>query len=181
MEETQVILVDENDNAIGVAGKMQAHKHGRLHRAFSIFIFNTKGEMLLQQRALTKYHSGGLWTNACCSHPLPGEEMMETIQQRLHEEMGFVTPIVKAFDFIYRTSFENGLTEYEFDHVYVGLYGGKVLYDTKEVMDFCYKPMDEINASLQNEPGKYTSWFRIAFPKVQQWWETHCRELISRL
>src|SRR5688572_28822366 len=98
----QVILVDEKDSPVGIAGKMEAHQKGLLHRAFSIFIFNSKGEMLLQQRAINKYHSGGSWTNACCSHPAPGEEMTETIQRRLQEEVGFKTPVKKIFDFIYK-------------------------------------------------------------------------------
>src|ERR1700704_1019373 len=115
MDIEQVILVDEKDRSIGVAEKMEAHQKGLLHRAFSIFIFNAKGEMLLQQRALAKYHSPGLLTNTCCSHPAPGEEMMHAIQRRLQEEMGFTTPVKKIFDFIYKAELDNGLVEYEFD------------------------------------------------------------------
>ena len=126
MELTQVILVDVNDRQIGIMEKMKAHQQGSLHRAFSVFIFNKKGEMLLQQRALNKYHSGGLWTNACCSHPLPGEETIAAAKRRLQEELGFEIPVEKVFDFVYKADFDNGLTEHEFDHVYVGEFEGKI-------------------------------------------------------
>src|SRR5262245_45397537 len=122
MEIQQVILVNELDLATGVMEKMEAHEKGLLHRAFSIFIFNSKGEMLLQQRALGKYHSGGLWSNTCCSHPQPGEDILLSAQNRLQEEMGFTTTLNKIFDFTYKADFGNGLTEYEFDHVFAGQY-----------------------------------------------------------
>ena len=126
MENDKVILVNEHDDMVGIMDKMEAHQQGLLHRAFSIFIFNTKGEMLLQQRAFSKYHSGGLWTNACCSHPLPGEKTEDAAQRRLKEEIGFETSLEKIFDFVYKAAFENGLTEHEFDHVFAGEYEGKV-------------------------------------------------------
>jgi isopentenyl-diphosphate Delta-isomerase len=170
MEKTQVILVDEKDRQQGYIGKMEAHEKGLLHRAFSIFIFNTKGEMLLQQRAMNKYHSSSLWANACCSHPVPGEETLVTAQRRLQEEMGFKTSLDKIFDFIYRAELKNGLTEYEFDHVYVGEYDGEVDFSKKEVMDFCYKDVREIRRSLETHPAKYASWFHLAFPRVEEWW-----------
>ena len=118
--------------------KMEAHQKGLLHRAFSIFIFNSKGEMLLQQRAFRKYHSGGLWTNACCSHPIPGKKQRRQ-QEDVKRRNGFETPLKKIFDFIYKAEFENGLTEYEFDHVFVGEYEGNVHFNKEEVIDFCYK------------------------------------------
>ncbi len=170
MDMTQVILVDENDSPVGTSEKMQAHIDGLLHRAFSIFIFNAKGEMLLQQRALNKYHSGGLWTNACCSHPAPGEETKIAASRRLYEEMGFETAIEKIFDFVYKADFENGLTEYEFDHVFVGQYDGGFKFNKEEVADACYKSIAEINQSLQTHPENYTVWFHIAFPKIEEWW-----------
>src|SRR4249919_2186768 len=114
----EVILVNEQNEAIGTMEKMEAHRKALLHRAFSVFIFNSKGEMLLQQRALNKYHSGGMWTNACCSHPYPEEDNLEAASRRLREEMGFATELEEIFDFTYKTVFENGLTEYEFDHVF---------------------------------------------------------------
>jgi len=120
----QVILVNEQDEQVGIMEKMQAHREGKLHRAFSVFIFNNKREMLLQQRALNKYHSGGLWTNACCSHPKPNESTEAAAKRRLKEELGFETTLEKNFDFTYKADFENGLTEYEFDHVFSGVYNG---------------------------------------------------------
>ena len=168
--EQQVILVNEKDEASGVMGKLQAHEKGLLHRAFSVFVFNAKGEMLLQQRALNKYHSGGLWTNACCSHPEPGEDTTTAAERRLKEEMGFETKIEKVFDFVYKATFENGLTEYEFDHVYTGEYDGKIDFAKEEVMDYCFKKMNEISESMQQNPMRYTAWFRLAFPKIENWW-----------
>ena len=170
MREEQVILVDEKDKPVGVADKGEAHRKGWLHRAFSVFIFNSKGEMLLQQRALHKYHSGGLWTNACCSHPHPGEETMAAVQRRLKEEMGFEVPVEKVFDFMYKTKLDNGLTENEFDHVYTGEYNDKVNFNKNEVMDFCYKDMEGIRHSLQTHPEKYSAWFHLAFPGIEAWW-----------
>jgi isopentenyl-diphosphate Delta-isomerase len=167
----QVVLVDENDVAVGTMEKMAAHEKAVLHRAFSVFIFNSSNEMLLQQRAFTKYHSGGLWTNACCSHPRPGEETLLAAQRRLQEELGFVTDLKKVFDFTYKASFENGLTEHEFDHVYVGHFDNSIHPNPDEVKDVSYVSMDEILQSLQNEPAKYTAWFHIAFPKVYDWWQ----------
>ena len=170
MARTEVILVDKDDRPCGKAEKLEAHQKGLLHRAFSVFIFNNKGEMLLQQRAAGKYHSGGLWTNACCSHPEPGDEMLAAAKQRLKEEMGFETPVEKIFDFVYRTEFENGLVEHEFDHVLAGEYEGPVNCNKEEVMDYCFKSFREINDSLLTHPKKYTEWFRLAFPRVEKWW-----------
>jgi len=169
MENEEVILVNENDVTVGAMEKMEAHREAVLHRAFSIFIFNAKGEMLLQQRAINKYHSGGLWTNACCSHPRPGEETIEAAQRRLKEELGFQIPLKKIFDFTYKTEFNNGLTEFEFDHVFVGEYNGNVAANPEEISDFCFKEMKEIKQSLQTHPQKYTVWFQLAFPKIEQW------------
>ena len=166
-----VILVNEQDEQVGQMEKMEAHYKAALHRAFSVFIFNEKGEMLLQQRATSKYHSGGLWTNACCSHPRPTEETNAAALRRLNEELGFTTTIEKVFDFIYQAPFENGLTEHEFDHVYVGDFQGKILPNPDEVKDYCFKSMDEINETLINHSNKYTAWFHIAFPKVYEWWQ----------
>jgi isopentenyl-diphosphate Delta-isomerase len=163
----EIILVDEQDVQTGTMDKMEVHQKAMLHRAFSVFIFNEKGEMLLHKRADKKYHSGGLWTNACCSHPRPGEETLTAAQLRLQEEMGFKTELKKAFDFIYKAPFENGLTEYEFDHVYYGIYDGDIVPNAEEVSDYCFKPVDEIKSSIQSHPQKYTEWFKIAFPKME--------------
>ncbi len=162
----EVILVDEQDREVGFMEKMEAHNKGLLHRAVSVFIFNKKGEMLLQQRANSKYHSGGLWSNACCSHPLPNESVSNAANRRLKEEMGVETELHFAFSFVYKTVFENGITEYEFDHVFSGVYDGEIKPDSAEVKDYCYMKMSSIEESLILHQHKYTSWFSIAFPKI---------------
>ena len=167
-----VILVDEHDVQTGTMEKMEVHQKALLHRAFSIFIFNEKGEMLLHKRAEKKYHSGGLWTNACCSHPQPGEETLAAAQMRLQEEMGFNTELKKAFDFIYKAPFDNGLTEHEFDHVFIGTYDGDIVPNAAEVSDYCFKRVAEIKNLIQSQPQKYTEWFKIAFPKMETYLET---------
>lgn len=176
----QVILVNEKDEIKGVAGKMEAHKKGLLHRAFSIFVFNRKGEMLLQRRALSKYHSGGLWTNACCSHPCPGEDTATAAMRRLKEEMGFETRLEKIFDFVYKADFKNGLTEHEFDHVYAGEYEGEIRSSTEEVMDYCYRNLHEIGNSLHTDSSQYTEWFRLAFPGIESWWQERYKNLLAK-
>jgi isopentenyl-diphosphate Delta-isomerase len=165
----QVILVNEQDEAIGVMEKMEAHEKALLHRAFSVFLFNKEGLMLLQQRALTKYHSPGLWTNACCSHPNPEEAVMDAALRRLHEELGFTTKVEKAFHFMYKAVFDNGLTEHEFDHVFVGVYDGDMQLNKEEVSAITYKSMNEIAADLEAVPHVYTEWFKIAFPLLKEW------------
>jgi len=167
----QVILVNENDVFTGTMEKMAAHQLAILHRAFSVFIFNEQGEMLLQQRAVDKYHSGGLWTNSCCSHPRPGEDTLAAASRRLKEEMGFETPLKKVFDFIYKASFENGLTEHEFDHVFVGYYNGAIAPDKNEVNSYAYHSMEMIEMLMETEPELFTAWFHIAFPKLMDWWK----------
>lgn len=168
MEKEEVILVNEEDVPQGIMEKMEAHRKALLHRAFSIFIFNSKGEMLLQRRAPGKYHSPGLWTNACCSHPRPGEDTMAAAGRRLAEEMGFTTGLEKLFDFTYRSEFDNGLTEFEFDHVFVGHYDREIRPDAAEVSDYCYQSLDEIKEGLVTRPDHFTSWFHLAFPLVTQ-------------
>ena len=177
--EQQVILVNEKDEMTGTAGKMEAHQKGLLHRAFSVFVFNSKDEMLLQQRAINKYHSGGLWTNACCSHPIPGEGIQDAAKRRLKEELGFEIPIKKSFDFVYKASFANGLIEYEFDHVFIGEYEGTVPYNKDEVMDICYKPMAAIRDSLKDHPKIYTAWFHLAFPEIEKRWKERYKNIVE--
>jgi isopentenyl-diphosphate Delta-isomerase len=179
MNMAEVIVVNEKDEVLGKEEKMKAHIDGLLHRAFSVFIFNSKGEMLLQQRAIEKYHSGGLWTNACCSHPAPNESTEAAALRRLQEEMGFTTTITKQFDFVYKTSFDNGLTEHEFDHVFTGSYEGVINFNPDEVMDYCYSKMDRIASSLQTNPEQYTAWFQLAFPKVEAWWANHFHSKVA--
>jgi len=165
----KVILVNEHDEETGTIEKMEAHRNGILHRAFSIFIFSNKKEMLLQQRAMNKYHSGGLWTNACCSHPRPGESTQTAATRRLKEELGFETKLEKIFDFKYKAAFENGLIENEFDHVFAGVYNGEINFNRNEVQDVCFRSMQEIESNLQTHPNKFTAWFLIAFPMIKKW------------
>ncbi len=162
-----VILVDERDEPIGTMEKMEVHQKALLHRAFSVFIFNTKGEILLHKRSPEKYHSAGLWTNACCSHPGPGQETLIAAVKRLQEEMGITTSLKKAFEFIYKSTFGNGLTEYEFDHVLLGIYDGEIFPNKVEVSDYCYQSMETVKKSIEAHPQEYTEWFKIAFPKVE--------------
>ena len=162
----QVILVDENDQPIGEMEKMEAHEKGVLHRAFSIFIFNEKGELMIQQRALTKYHSPGLWTNTCCSHPREGEETIDAAHRRMMEEMGFDCDITEAFSFTYKADVGQGLTEHEFDHVFIGKYNDAPNINPEEVNDWKFVSMAEIKKNMQQSPEQYTVWFRIAFEEV---------------
>ncbi|MRG46934.1 isopentenyl-diphosphate Delta-isomerase [Chitinophaga sp. SYP-B3965] len=161
-----VILVNEQDEPVGTMEKLEAHQKGLLHRAFSVFVVNPQGEMLLQQRALDKYHSGGLWTNTCCSHPLPGEDVLSAAHRRLMEEMGFDCPLKEVFSFTYRAEFDNGLTEHEFDHVFFGEYDGPVVPDADEVEAVRYLSLDVIRRLLVEEPDSFTHWFHLAFPKM---------------
>ena len=147
--------------------KLEAHQKALLHRAFSVFIFNNKHEMLLQQRAEDKYHSAGLWSNACCSHPLPNEDTMQAARRRLMEEMGFDAPLQEAFSFTYKTVFENGLTEFEYDHVFVGVFNGPVVPDPAEVMGFKFLSLENIRTALQMNPKQFSTWFGIAFPLLE--------------
>jgi isopentenyl-diphosphate Delta-isomerase len=165
MEQELVVLVDEHDNEIGFAEKLEAHQKALLHRAFSVFIFNSKGELLLQQRAKSKYHSAGLWTNTCCSHPRPNELVLNAAKRRLDEEMGLVLALEKKFDFIYKTPFDNDLTEYEFDHVFVGYTDNDPILNLDEVENFKWKSIEEIKTDLILFPNSFTSWFKIAIMK----------------
>ena len=171
MNEQKVVLVDENDQEKGTMDKMEAHRKGVLHRAFSIFIFDESGRMLLQQRAPDKYHGAHLWTNACCSHPLPGESVEDAAIRRLEEELGFITPLKKIFSFVYRADVENGLIEHEYDHVFAGQFQGEMMPNELEVAAVRYMEMDEIHREMNQHPESFTSWFRIAFPKMESWWE----------
>ncbi|MBC9934356.1 isopentenyl-diphosphate Delta-isomerase [Chitinophaga qingshengii] len=166
MNQPEVILVTESDEAIGTMEKMEAHRKGLLHRAFSVFILNDAGDILLQQRALGKYHSPGLWTNACCSHPFPGETTLDAAHRRLMEEMGFDCPLEEIFAFTYRTAFDNGLIEHEYDHVLIGIYNGTIQPDSLEVNDYRYMPAHQVLESMEQEPDRFTIWFQLAFPKV---------------
>lgn len=166
---TQVVLVDHEDRVLGTMEKMEAHRQAKLHRAFSVFLFNRKGEMLLQQRALSKYHSGGLWTNACCSHPYPGEAVADAATRRLKEELGFTVPVEPVFSFVYEAAFDNGLTEHEYDHVFTGIYEGDIFPNPDEVAATEYVSLDDLEKSLLQHPEKYTAWFHLALPRILAW------------
>ncbi len=161
-----VILVDEKDCELGVMEKMQAHIEGKLHRAFSVFIFNDKGEMLLQQRALSKYHSGGLWTNTCCSHPRPNETIKDAANRRLFEEMGMSCDLTIKTSFIYKAPFDNGLTEHELDYVLIGTSNQNPLINPEEVETYSWKSLDTIKKDLHLNSNRYTAWFKIAIDRV---------------
>ncbi|MGZ5285840.1 MAG: isopentenyl-diphosphate Delta-isomerase [Flavisolibacter sp.] len=169
MEKTMVILVDGHDNQTGIMEKMEVHQKGLLHRAFSIFIFDTHGRMLLQQRAATKYHGGLLWTNACCSHPMPGEETLDAAYRRLEEELGFTTTLEEIFSFVYRAEVENDLVEHEFDHVFAGTYESDIFPNEMEVASYRYETLDQVKQELENHPSHFTTWFGIAFPAIEKW------------
>jgi len=158
----EVILVDEKDREIGKMEKLEAHQKGLLHRAISVFIFNENKEMLLQKRAMTKYHSPGLWTNTCCSHPRVGETALAAASRRLFEEMGIKTELQFKTTFMYRSEFDNGLIEHEFDHVFTGTYNAMPQINPDEVDSFCWMSKDEIKKEISLNPEAYTTWFRIA-------------------
>lgn len=167
-KEEYVILVDEFDHALGTMEKMKAHVDGELHRAFSVFIFNKNNELMLQQRALTKYHSPGLWTNTCCSHPREGEETSDAAHRRMKEEMGFDCDFEEAFSFTYVADVGSGLTEHEFDHVFIGRSDASPVINREEVNDWTWKTMDEIRGEIATNPELYTEWFKIAFDEVDR-------------
>lgn len=164
----EVILVDEHDQPLGTMEKLEAHKKGLLHRAFSILIFNTDGHLLLHKRADTKYHSPGLWTNACCSHPRPAESLQQATYRRLMEEMGFTTELHYLFNFIYKVAFDNGLYEHELDHVFTGKYDEVPPFNTQEVSEAQFFSPEYVNEDIQMSPHKYTEWFKIIWSAYNQ-------------
>ena len=163
MSMENVILVDEKDNQVGLMPKLEAHQKGLLHRAFSVFIFNSDYKLLLQKRASSKYHSGGLWTNTCCSHPRDGEETIDAANRRLNEEMGIKTSLRKVFDFIYTAELDNNLIENEFDHVLYGVYDIDPILNKEEAEDFKWIDMETLKNDIENNTDQYTVWFKIAF------------------
>ncbi|MFN5459807.1 MAG: isopentenyl-diphosphate Delta-isomerase [Bacteroidota bacterium] len=158
----QVILVDNNDFELGTMEKIEAHEKGLLHRAISVFIFNSDGKMLLQRRAKHKYHSGGLWTNTCCSHPYPGEKIMNAAKRRLKEEMGMECELTSAFSFIYKVNLDKGMTEHELDHVFIGTTNSTPEINREEVEDFKYLSIEETEKLIRSNPEDFTEWFKIA-------------------
>ena len=165
--EENVILVDKNDTQIGLMSKLDAHKKGILHRAFSVFVLNNNNEIMLQKRAYNKYHSGGLWTNTCCSHQREGENSIEAGKRRLLEEMGFETELKIITSFIYKVEFENGLTEHELDYLLIGKYLKSPVINKQEVADWKWMKVELIADDIKSNPNNYTSWFKIIFDKFQ--------------
>ena len=162
----RVVLVDEQDRCIGSEEKLKAHRDGVLHRAFSVFVFSSRGELLLQRRTLGKYHSGGLWTNTCCSHPRLGEDVETAAARRLSEEMGIRCPLEKAFDFVYRAQVADELVEHEFDHVFVGVFDGEIHPDPSEVMETRWLAPAALREELARDASAYTPWFRLSIERV---------------
>ena len=166
MKEERVILVDEQDKEVGAMEKIEAHEKALLHRAFSLFVFNDAGQMMLQRRALSKYHSPGLWTNTCCSHPCPGENLEEATRRRVFEEMGFACEVWEVFSFIYKAAFDHGLTEHELDHVFMGLHNDDPLINPEEVEEWKWIDVDDLLADIKENPDNYTVWFKIALKEM---------------
>jgi len=164
-----VVLVDEKDREVGVMEKIEAHRKGLLHRAFSIFVFNSKGELLLQKRARTKYHSAGLWSNTCCSHPRPGESVLEAAHRRLKEEMGFDCELKVVDKLIYSVEFENGLKENEYDYLIIGFWEGEPKPNPEEVEEWKWVSLEEVKEDIRKNPEKYTYWFKKALPIVEKY------------
>ena len=162
----EVILVNEKDKVLGYMEKQEAHIKGLMHRAFSIFVFNDKNELLLQKRAIDKYHSGGLWTNTCCSHPRKNETNIEAAYRRLNEEMGMSCVLNKVFTFTYKAVLDKGLTEHEFDHVFFGFTNQKPKINTDEVAEYKYISIVNLEKTVSTRPELFTEWFLICFPKV---------------
>jgi isopentenyl-diphosphate delta-isomerase len=165
----KVILVNEQDEQLGLMEKMEAHEKGLLHRAFSVFIFNDKGEMMMQQRALHKYHSGGLWTNTCCSHPRVGESTEAAAKRRLQEEMGFSCDVKEVFHFIYKATLDNNLTEHELDHVFFGYFNGFPQINPEEVASWKWMHPLEVASDMHQNPDQYTAWFKIIFKEYSSY------------
>jgi isopentenyl-diphosphate delta-isomerase len=162
MKIEKVILVNEQDEAVGEMEKLEVHQKGLLHRAFSVFIFNANGQMLLQQRAKSKYHSAGLWTNTCCSHPMPGEDTIAAARRRLKEEMGLDASLEQKTFFIYKAVFENGLIENEYDHIFTGSTNNEPEINKREVENYEWLSLTEIKNRIKSNPEHFTYWFKLA-------------------
>ncbi len=165
----EVILVDAQDNELGLMEKMEAHRKGLLHRAFSVFVLNDNGDLMLQQRAASKYHSGTLWTNTCCSHPRKGETAEEAAHRRLMEEMGFDCEVEKVLEFTYRAELDKGMIEHEYDHLFVGHYSGEPKLNPEEVMDWKWMSIDDLSADIKVNPKHYTEWFKIIWQQFEEY------------
>ncbi|MDZ7845727.1 MAG: isopentenyl-diphosphate Delta-isomerase [Owenweeksia sp.] len=163
-----VVLVDEQDQQIGTMEKMEAHREGLLHRAFSVFVMNAKGEIMMQQRAEHKYHSGGLWTNTCCSHPRENEDIEDAAHRRMKEEMGFDCEMRKLLEFTYLARLDKGMTEHEYDHLYIGYFDGEPQPNPGEASNWKWMSIDSVTKDLRQNPGHYTEWFKIIFDRFSE-------------
>lgn len=163
----EVILVDAHDQELGLMEKMEAHRQGLLHRAFSVFVLNKKGELMVQQRAAEKYHSGGLWTNTCCSHPRAGETAEVAAHRRLQEEMGFDCPLQKVLEFTYRAELDKGMIEHEYDHLFIGSYNEEPSLNPEEAMAWKWMRIEDLSADIQDHPERYTAWFKIIWKQFE--------------
>lgn len=177
MTEPLVILVDKNDNQTGIIGKMEAHRKSLLHRAISVFIINLNGEWILQKRAFDKYHSNGLWTNTCCTHPKPGEENIESARRRLREEMGIECDLLELFSFTYKEKLDNGLTEHELDHVFFGVSDKDPVINTSEVEEWKAISFEDLHNDISKSPADYTYWFKKIYQKVN----LHIKRIAEKL
>jgi isopentenyl-diphosphate Delta-isomerase len=167
--EEQVVLVDEKDQVKGYMGKLEAHQKGLLHRAISVIIFNSEGEMLIQQRAFTKYHWAGIWSNTCCSHPRKDETFQQAAERRLYEELGIRTPLTEEFQFIYKAYDDlSGLTEWEYDTVFTGVYDGQFEFNKEEVAEVRWMQIDELLADIEENPDQYSFWFKVILEEMQK-------------
>lgn len=175
MEEEFVILVDEQDNEIGLMQKNEAHKKALLHRAISIFVYNTNGDLLLQRRAFDKYHSAGLWTNSCCTHPLPNESNLNAANRRLEQEMGIQCTLIELFTFTYKEILDSELSEHEFDHVFIGITDDMPIINSNEVSEFKYLNYNDINIEILKNPTQFTVWFKKIIERVNGYKENLIR------
>ena len=178
MTEENVILVNENDEQIGLMAKLEAHEKAVLHRAFSVFVLNNKNEIMLQQRAQLKYHSPLLWTNTCCSHQREGESNIQAGSRRLYEEMGFKTDLKELFHFIYKAPFDNGLTEHELDHVMIGYYDDEPTINPEEVESWKWMKIEDVKNDMEQQANLYTVWFKIIFDEFYHFLEEHKSPLL---
>lgn len=178
MTEENVILVNENDEQIGLMPKLEAHEKAVLHRAFSVFVLNNKNEIMLQQRAQLKYHSPLLWTNTCCSHQREGENNIQAGSRRLYEEMGFKTDLKELFHFIYKAPFDNGLTEHELDHVMIGYYDAEPTINPEEVESWKWMKIEDVKNDMEQQADLYTVWFKIIFDEFYHFLEEHKSPLL---